>query len=96
MITREFIKKIESNELIKTMILSRMLIGAAGAFTLYAIFGSGYISNLATNLYEDNLLGFIALGIISGFSEQLFVESINKSSQNLRLVGTTCECTDDN
>lgn len=87
LLARDLVRRTTSLELIKVLITTRMLIGAAGAFTVYAIFGSGLISSVILQSLTENFVVLLAIGILAGFSEQLFVDSLDKSVQNLQMSG---------
>lgn len=87
LLARDLVRRVTSLELINVLITTRMLIGAAGAFTVYAIFGSGLISSVILQPLTENFVVLLAVGISAGFSEQLFVDSLHKSVQNLQMSG---------
>lgn len=83
----EYIKRTISLQLIKVMIYTRVLIGAAGALTFYILFASGINLSKIGELTPDNVLYLLAIGITAGFSEQLFVKSLEASAENLSIFG---------
>ncbi len=88
LLAREFIEYMVSPELIKVVTTSRMLLGAAGALVVYTIVGSGFVAGFGiAQLLHENVYVLLGTGITAGFSEQLFVESLDKSAQNLAIIG---------
>jgi hypothetical protein len=79
---------IPSYELIRSRTSLRMLLGAAGALVVYSV-GLWLFSEKLQNLLETNLFVFTSVGIVSGFSERLFIDTLEKASENLHLSGTT-------
>lgn len=89
LIARELVERNASFRLSRTLLLTRMLIGAVGAYVTYALIGSGLASNELAQTINDNWLALISIGIISGFEEQLFISSLDKSAKNLDIIGSS-------
>lgn len=89
LIARESVVDTTSCGLIKVWTTSRMLVGAAGAFVTYIVVQwPGLLAGVdISQLLSENVFVLLSIGILAGFSEQLFVESLDKSAQNLRIVG---------
>lgn len=86
LIARDLMEKTRSSQVIIVIMRTRMLIGATGAFTIYAFFGSGIVSSPIVDLLSESIYAFIAIGILAGFSEQLFLETLEDSAKNMRIV----------
>lgn len=85
---RKKVVDITSYETIKVHTSLRMLLGAAGSFVVFAAIkwlGQADI----TNLVNSNIYAFISVGITAGFSEQLFVGTLEKMADKLDIVGKT-------
>jgi hypothetical protein len=76
-----------SYRLIVTLLVLRMLLGAAGAFVAYVVFQwPGLFNTGLVDLIKDGKGPvFLALGIASGFSERLFVGALEKISDKLSI-----------
>ena len=78
-----------SYRLIVTLLGLRMLLGAVGAFIIYlvlqwpGIFDQALVGQIAGEHPKDYL--FLSLGIASGFSERLFVGTLEKISDKLSI-----------
>jgi hypothetical protein len=88
MISRKSVIGITSNKLIRAHTFLRMLVGAAGSFVVYTVTQvPGLLAENISKFPRDNIYFFIALGIAAGFSEQLFVSSLDNISKNLTCGG---------
>ena len=88
MIARKSVINITSNKSIRAHTLLRMLVGAAGSLVVYTVTQvPGLLAENISKLPRDNIYFFIALGIAAGFSEQLFVSSLDNISKNLTSGG---------
>ena len=75
-----------SYRIIVMHLLLRVLMGAAGAFVIYLVVQwPGVISDKLLDAINNNYFVFLSLGIASGFSERLFVGSLEKISDNLSI-----------
>lgn len=72
--------------LIKTHMILRMLLGAAGSFVVYVLVQWMPITDLTKSI-DTNFSVFLSLGIAAGFSERLFINALEKVSSNLKLSG---------
>ena len=62
----------------KSQVYMRLLLGASGAFVIFVLMSlPGFVDQKLVE-YFASPAGFIALGIISGFSERLFLTSLDK------------------
>lgn len=62
----------------KSHIMMRLLLGAAGAYVMYVLVSLPDLMNEKVMAYLTEPQGFIALGIVAGFSERLFKETLEK------------------
>lgn len=82
-----YVKQTISIQLIRVMIETRILIGAAGALTVYILLESGILFSGIWETAPDKIFALLGLGIIAGFSEQLFVKSLKESAENVSIFG---------
>jgi hypothetical protein len=75
-------------EEIKVYTLLRMLLGAAGAFVFYVVIQwPGLLAQPLYNEIKTNPYIIISLGIIAGFSERLFINTLEKITEKLHMTG---------
>jgi len=75
-----------SYRIIVMHLLLRVLMGAAGGFVIYLIVQwPGLINDKLLDAVNNNYFVFLSLGIASGFSERLFIGSLEKISDNLSI-----------
>lgn len=65
----------------------RMLLGAAGAIVMYSV-GLLLLSDQLQTLINNNLFAFMTVGIVAGFSERLFIDTLVKAASNLHTTGS--------
>ena len=65
----------------KSHIIMRLLLGAAGAYVMYVLVSLPGLVGEKVYGYLNKPQGFIALGIVAGFSERLFKETLEKLAQ---------------
>jgi hypothetical protein len=65
----------------------RMLLGGAGAIVVYSV-GLLVLSDQLQTLIRDNLLAFMTVGIVAGFSERLFIDTLEQAAANLHTSGS--------
>lgn len=65
----------------------RMLLGAAGAMVMYSV-GFLLLSEKLQTLIETHLFAFMTVGIVAGFSERLFIETLERAASNLHTSGS--------
>jgi len=88
LIARDVEIKSKSYQLILAYSHLRILLGGAGAFVVYIIAQCpGFLAENIGGLINDELFVFLSLGIAAGFSERLFITSIENVSKNLRMGG---------
>lgn len=63
----------------------RMLLGAVGAFVFYII-GTSFPLGMITTMLEAGPLEFMTICIVAGFSERLFIKTLEEVSENLKVV----------
>ena len=80
---RKKVIDIPSFRLIRAHTFLRMIIGAAGAFVVFVALGF-FKLNAALKLMQ-NPYAFLAIGITAGFSEHLFINALEKISDNLSI-----------
>jgi hypothetical protein len=88
LIARDLVEENSSAQLIKVIIHTRMFIGAAGAFVILIFVAAGFLSGQLIGFIDENFHILILIGITAGFSEQLFVDALDKSSKNLDMINT--------
>lgn len=87
---REKVVSITSYQTIKVHTALRMLLGAAGSFVVFAAVNWLGRANI-TNLVNSNIYAFLSIGIAAGFSEQLFVGTLEQMANKLDIIGKTDE-----
>jgi hypothetical protein len=86
--TRKKLVDITSYQTLKVYTLVRMLLGAAGSFVVFI--AAHCIGNQQLiDLLNSNIYFFLGTGIIAGFSEQLFVGTMEKMADKLDIIGKT-------
>jgi hypothetical protein len=65
----------------------RMLLGAAGAVVMYGV-GLRLLSEKLQALIETDLFAFMTVGIVAGFSERLFIDTLERAASNLHTSGS--------
>jgi hypothetical protein len=65
----------------------RMLLGAAGAVVMYGV-GLRLLTEKLQVLINTDLFAFLTVGIVGGFSERLFIETLEKAASNLHTSGS--------
>jgi hypothetical protein len=65
----------------------RMLLGAAGAVVMYGV-GLRLLTEKFQVLINTDLFAFLTVGIVAGFSERLFIETLEKAASNLHTSGS--------
>jgi hypothetical protein len=73
----------------------RMLLGGAGAIVTYSV-GLLLISEQLQNLIHTNLFAFMTIGIVAGFSERLFIDTLEKAASNLHTTGSPTKAVEKN
>jgi hypothetical protein len=79
---REAVVNIPNSALIRAHTILRMLLGAAGAFVVYVIVQWQPLQEISGAI-ATNPAFFLTLGITAGFSERLFINALEKISENL-------------
>lgn len=83
---RKSVIDITSYELIQVHTKLRMLLGAAGSFVVYILIQVISPGGIADTIHT-NIFAFLGIGIAAGFSERLFVGTLEKISENINLTG---------
>lgn len=65
----------------KSRIIMRLLLGAAGAYVMYVLVTLPGLMNDKVSGYLTTPQGFIALGIVAGFSERLFQDTLERLAE---------------
>ena len=65
----------------------RMLLGAAGAVVVYGV-GMRLLTEKLQVLIEKDLFVFMTVGIVAGFSERLFIDTLERAASNLHTSGS--------
>ena len=65
----------------------RMLLGAAGAVVMYSV-GFLLLSEKLQALIQNSIFAFMTVGIVAGFSERLFIETLERAASNLHTSGS--------
>ena len=87
---RKKVVDITSYETIKVHTMLRMLLGAAGSFVVFvAVNWLG--SESIVKLLNSNIYVFLGVGIAAGFSEKLFVGTLEQMANKLDIIGKTDE-----
>jgi len=79
---RQAVVNIPNNSLIKAHTILRMLMGAAGSFVVFIIAQWQPLKEIADAI-KTNPAFFLTLGITAGFSERMFIDALEKISENL-------------
>jgi hypothetical protein len=86
--TRDKAVDITSYKTLKVYTILRMLLGAAGSFVVFIIIH--FLGNDELNtLLNTNIYAFLGIGIVAGFSERLFIETMEKMADKLDIIGKT-------
>ena len=86
LIARENVMGTPDRTEIEGQLTLRMLIGASGALVVYIILGSGLFASDFSILVHENIYVFLLIGIVAGFSEQLFIGALGRMSEKLNIV----------
>lgn len=71
-----------------TQLFIRLVLGACGAFVVYILINvSGLFQASVVGFFKDGLFGFIALGIVAGFSERIFLTALEKAASKFPTTG---------
>lgn len=65
----------------KSRIIMRLLLGAAGAYVMYVLVSLPRLMSDEVSRYLTKPQGFIALGIVAGFSERLFQDTLERLAE---------------
>jgi hypothetical protein len=65
----------------------RSLLGAAGAVVVYGV-GLRLLSEKLQALIDTDLFAFMTVGIVAGFSERLFIDTLERAASNLHTSGS--------
>ncbi len=82
--------RIPSYELIRSHTFLRMLLGAAGSFVIFVAAHWLPFAEIP-DLIDSDIFVFLSIGIVAGFSEKLFVGTLEKMAENLNLADATEE-----
>ena len=86
--TRKKVVDITSYQTLKVYTVLRMLLGAAGSFVVFV--AVNWLGNQdIVDLLGKNIYVFLGTGIAAGFSEQLFVGTLEKMAEKLDIIGNT-------
>lgn len=77
---------IPNYETIKFYTILRMLLGAAGSFVVF-VAANWLCREAIVTLLQENIFAFIGVGIAAGFSEELFVGTLEGMAKNLNITG---------
>ncbi|MHC4570897.1 MAG: hypothetical protein ACYS0C_02315 [Planctomycetota bacterium] len=87
---RKKVVDITSYETIKVHTILRMLLGAAGSFVVFVAVNWLCSENMVELLNSD-IYVFLGVGIAAGFSEKLFVGTLEQMANKLDIIGRTDE-----
>ena len=72
----------------KTQLFIRLVLGACGGFVVYVLVNvPGLFQDAVVEFFRKGLFGFIALGIVAGFSERLFLGALEKAASKFPTTG---------
>jgi hypothetical protein len=71
----------------------RMLLGAAGAVVMYGV-GLRLLAEKLQVLIDTELFAFMTVGIVAGFSERLFIDTLERAASNLHTSGSPTQVED--
>lgn len=80
----DYIVEISSFQLLKLLLVLRMLLGAAGSFVVFiSVYWLG--TDEIVSLLQKNMFAFIGMAIVAGFSERLLLDALNRMAENLSI-----------
>ena len=79
----------------RTQVVIRLLLGASGAFVMYTLISMPGLVNEPVAKYLGSMPGFLALGIVSGFSERLYKRALNRLASQFPTTAPSKEATND-
>jgi hypothetical protein len=79
----------------RTQVVIRLLLGASGAFVMYTLISMPGLVNEPVAKYLGSMPGFLALGILSGFSERLYKRALNRLASQFPTTAPSKAATND-